>query len=253
MSEEEETQPSKPKFERAPDCWKDTKWLSFIAKIKEKLNYTCQRCGNKFSSSTKLLRGHHQCYIYHRQVWEYPEEVVVPLCADCHDFIHKDGWLPPKFKTDQEAVNYVKANPIIKLDPVIEEMVEQANAAIDAGIKHLNNEDDICDSADCDSLIESMEDQTEDQEDMYGKSPAWKKKKYIKSSKKNIYKKSSFHCEKESLKVMSEIKKLTKINFSMFFRSALKLLAPIKKHVLEECRNEDDLDRVFRRYYQLVG
>jgi hypothetical protein len=59
-------------------------WYPKRGKIKERDNWTCQRCGN----CTGILHVHHMAYIEGRKPWEYPDEFLVTLCTDCHPTIH---------------------------------------------------------------------------------------------------------------------------------------------------------------------
>lgn len=219
---------SEHKFVSAPDCWKTQQWLDMIAKIKEKYNWTCARCGTKFPSDTKLLRGHHLVYLYKRQVWEYPDDLVVPLCVDCHDAVHKNKWKPPAYSNEIEAREYAIAHPI----------------KINAPIGDDSTNDELEDAYE-EFKISSMA--------YYGMDNTEKKKGYMRSSKRNVYKKVTFYLEKEIVKMLDEIKKTKHFNWNMPIRAAAKLLTPVKKHIIEECETEEDIDTVLRRYYMLVG
>lgn len=42
--------------------------------------FTCQRCGDK----TNTLDVHHRHYLQNRDPWDYPDQLLVLLCRDCH-------------------------------------------------------------------------------------------------------------------------------------------------------------------------
>ena len=47
-------------------------------------NFTCQICG----SQDKMLHVHHTAYEKDKMIWEYPDEMLVTLCEDCHEYEH---------------------------------------------------------------------------------------------------------------------------------------------------------------------
>lgn len=65
--------------------WYDPRWLEFRNKIFERDAFTCQLCGE----TSKPLVGHHLSYIKGKEVWEYPEDMVITVCRDCHAEWHK--------------------------------------------------------------------------------------------------------------------------------------------------------------------
>ncbi len=61
---------------------KDPRWQKIRLKILERDNWTCQNCGDKEST----LNVHHRYYKPKLEPWEYPEESLITLCEECHEF-----------------------------------------------------------------------------------------------------------------------------------------------------------------------
>jgi hypothetical protein len=70
---------------------KSPKWQKRRLEILQRDDFTCQICGNK----DKTLHVHHTTYIPGRSIWEYPDEMLVTLCEDCHEIEHKFGMAIP--------------------------------------------------------------------------------------------------------------------------------------------------------------
>lgn len=59
----------------------DPKWQRKKTEIQMRDNFTCQKCQN----TEKTLYVHHRYYIYGREPWDYPDDLLILLCKDCHD------------------------------------------------------------------------------------------------------------------------------------------------------------------------
>lgn len=70
---------------------KTKEWKEYRERILVRDNYICKNCG-----STKYLNVHHIKYIRGRKPWEYPEELLVTLCRDCHSKVHNIENTPSK-------------------------------------------------------------------------------------------------------------------------------------------------------------
>lgn len=65
-------------------------WLVRRKEILERDNYACQDClrGKNYLSRYIELHVHHKKYIDGLMAWEYPDELLITLCEDCHQKIH---------------------------------------------------------------------------------------------------------------------------------------------------------------------
>lgn len=70
--------------EEYKELLKTKEWKEYRERILVRDNHTCKNCG-----STKYLNVHHIKYIKGRKPWEYPEELLVTLCRNCHSKVHK--------------------------------------------------------------------------------------------------------------------------------------------------------------------
>lgn len=59
---------------------KDPRWQKRRLEIFERDNWTCQICGTK----DKMLHVHHIAYIKNRKPWDYPDNLLITLCEECH-------------------------------------------------------------------------------------------------------------------------------------------------------------------------
>lgn len=62
------------------DKLRGPKWQLKRLEILGRDNATCQKCGDKENT----LHVHHRYYIANREPWDYPNELLVTLCATCH-------------------------------------------------------------------------------------------------------------------------------------------------------------------------
>ena len=60
---------------------KDPRWQKKRLKILERDEWTCQRCYDNESS----LAVHHRIYIQEKEPWDYPDELLITLCENCHE------------------------------------------------------------------------------------------------------------------------------------------------------------------------
>lgn len=63
---------------------KSPKWQKKRLEILDRDNFECVVCG----ASDKPLHVHHKKYIAGRDYWDYPDELLVTLCEDCHKKFH---------------------------------------------------------------------------------------------------------------------------------------------------------------------
>lgn len=58
---------------------KDSRWLEKRKEVLELDGNRCRRCLTK-----QNLQVHHKVYISGAEPWQYPDEFLITLCADCH-------------------------------------------------------------------------------------------------------------------------------------------------------------------------
>lgn len=63
---------------------KSPKWQRRRLEILQRDDFTCQICGCK----EKMLHVHHTAYEKEKMIWEYPDEMLITLCEDCHEYEH---------------------------------------------------------------------------------------------------------------------------------------------------------------------
>lgn len=65
---------------------KDIRWQEVKNTIQIRDQFTCQKCkGNKHTlPEGTLLEVHHRHYLPLRAPWDYPEQLLVLLCSECH-------------------------------------------------------------------------------------------------------------------------------------------------------------------------
>lgn len=66
------------------DKLKDPRWQRKRLQIIARDNATCQIC---FGEGL-VLNVHHKKYIYGKEPWDYPSELLITLCEDCHEEEH---------------------------------------------------------------------------------------------------------------------------------------------------------------------
>lgn len=72
--------------------YKRPEWQKKSAEIRERANYTCESCG----ATDRQLQVHHGYYEKDTRPWEYRNDSLWCLCADCHN-------------TAQQAYNLAKS------------------------------------------------------------------------------------------------------------------------------------------------
>lgn len=66
-------------------------WKDKVDKIKSRDNYLCTKCLSKDN-----LHVHHTYYQSGILPWEYPDESLITLCKNCHEYVHKTTKIPIK-------------------------------------------------------------------------------------------------------------------------------------------------------------
>lgn len=62
------------------DKLKDPRWQKKRLEILNRDDFTCQICYDGEST----LHVHHKYYILNREPWEYPDNLLITLCENCH-------------------------------------------------------------------------------------------------------------------------------------------------------------------------
>lgn len=60
---------------------KDPRWQKKRLEILERDEWACQVCGDDKST----LNVHHKKYLRKKEPWDYPSDLLVTLCVDCHE------------------------------------------------------------------------------------------------------------------------------------------------------------------------
>lgn len=59
----------------------DARWQKKRLEIMGRDCFTCQKCQ---ATDHRTLHVHHRHYLFGRDPWDYPNELLVTLCATCH-------------------------------------------------------------------------------------------------------------------------------------------------------------------------
>lgn len=63
---------------------RNPRWQRRRLEMMEVAGFACQHCG----AEDKTLAVHHRRYFRGRDPWEYPDELLLVLCEDCHEAEH---------------------------------------------------------------------------------------------------------------------------------------------------------------------
>lgn len=63
---------------------RDPRWQKKRLEILQRDKFTCVNCGSEINE----LNVHHKTYINGRDVWDYPNSLLITLCSDCHSNLH---------------------------------------------------------------------------------------------------------------------------------------------------------------------
>lgn len=80
-------------------------WQRKRLEILQRDRYECTNCGD----AEKTLHVHHRLYIKGRMVWEYENDELTTLCADCHKTEH----------ALREILNRITAHPELSIDGIV--------------------------------------------------------------------------------------------------------------------------------------
>lgn len=57
------------------------KWQKLRLEIMQRDNFACVKCGN----TEETLQIHHKNYVFGKNPWDYPPEMLETLCSICHN------------------------------------------------------------------------------------------------------------------------------------------------------------------------
>lgn len=64
----------------------DPRWIQRRNQILSRDRNTCQMCGTQY----RRLHVHHKGYLDGHLPWEYPSNMLITLCEDCHHYVHNN-------------------------------------------------------------------------------------------------------------------------------------------------------------------
>jgi len=67
--------------------YKDARWQRKRLEIMERDNFTCHMC-KRGEEEEVSLNVHHAYYEKGKKPWDYPDDMLVTLCEDCHKNLH---------------------------------------------------------------------------------------------------------------------------------------------------------------------
>lgn len=98
---------------------KDPRWQKKRLIIMERDRFQCSSCGD----DSKTLNVHHCVYVNTNDPWDYPDNLLITLCEDCHNFEHS-GQRDLEIK---DLLEELKGNGVLLADisNLIESLAEQ--------------------------------------------------------------------------------------------------------------------------------
>ena len=63
------------------DKLKDPRWQKKRLEVLKRDEWQCQRCHD----SKSMLAVHHRRYLVGKEPWDYPDELLITLCENCHE------------------------------------------------------------------------------------------------------------------------------------------------------------------------
>jgi hypothetical protein len=84
---------------------KDPRWQKKRLEIFQRDDFTCQRC----YSTENTLNVHHLYYIPDREPWDYPNDILITLCQECHEYERE-------YEYSQELIKILKVRHFLADD-----------------------------------------------------------------------------------------------------------------------------------------
>jgi len=66
----------------------DPRWQKKRLEIMQRDNWSCQLCGD----TENTLHVHHAFYLNDKDIWDYPENLLITLCDSCHEEEHSSAY-----------------------------------------------------------------------------------------------------------------------------------------------------------------
>jgi hypothetical protein len=88
---------------------KSPAWQKKRLEILNLHNFKCEKCG----ATEKTLHVHHARYITGRKIWEYDNDVLMCLCADCHKEEHEPKTQQNEFEYINDVFDYAEEEFIL--------------------------------------------------------------------------------------------------------------------------------------------
>lgn len=100
-------------------------WQKRRLEIFNRDNWTCQGCGDK----TTQLEVHHVDYWGGKKPWEYPEDMLITVCHNCH------GKENIRFKHEKHLLNALRMRSFLAVDVLALASLISSDARFCANIK----------------------------------------------------------------------------------------------------------------------
>lgn len=82
---------------------KDPRWQKKRLEILERDEWTCQGC----SATDKTLHIHHIRYDKRCNPWNYPDEMLMTLCEECHEWVYRTNKYGTKLTISGEILDHI--------------------------------------------------------------------------------------------------------------------------------------------------
>lgn len=101
---------------------KNPRWQKKRLEIFNRDHWTCQRC---FTDDIPL-NIHHRKYLPNTDPWDYPNELLITLCEECHDYetLHYETALATLIDITK---TYLLADDIAELIPIVISLHDSTN------------------------------------------------------------------------------------------------------------------------------
>lgn len=123
---------------------KDPRWQKKRLEILERDEWKCQFCDD----SESTLHVHHRRYIRGSDPWDYPPELLVTLCEDCHE-MEREGWPEAETALIDALRSKFWSNEVHEIATGFEELVVEDSWMFASALQSL-----LCSPEQCEELSE---------------------------------------------------------------------------------------------------